>query len=238
MVAPRGGGLDALLRQRNDLWRGAQPDGSAATGVATGFPALDRALAGAGWPRCALTEILAAHQGRGALQLVMPALQRLSREARWIAWIDPPWVPYALGLAGRGLLLSRMLVVSPQERQMGLWALEQAVRSGACSAVLAWPQRLGMARLRRLQLAAETGDALVFLFRPEQAARDASPAALRLQLRCLSGGMAVKILKRRGGWPGGSLRLDLPTLSCIQRDGPTPADLAADSGEEGPGSRA
>jgi len=54
-------------------------------------------------------------------------------------------------------------------------------------------------QLRRLQLAAESGDALAFLFRPAQSAGKASPAALRLQLHAdVEGQLAVEVLKCRG----------------------------------------
>ena len=199
--------LDALIQQRADLWRGQTPRPLEERGVPTGFAALDRELMGGGWPRGALTEILSPRQGREALDLVVPALVGLSREAHWIAWVAPPYLPYAPGLAGRGVELSRLLVITPEDERMGLWGLEQTLRSGACSAVLAWPGQLDMAALRRLQLAAEVGNALAFLFRPEQAAPQASPAVLRLHLRCLADGMTVDVLKRRGGWAVGPLRL-------------------------------
>ena len=198
--------LDALIQQRADLWRGRVPHPPEARGVSTGFTELDRELVG-GWPRGALTEILSPHQGGEALNLVMPALVRLSRELRWIAWVAPPYLPYAPGLAGRGVELSRLLVITPEDERLQLWGLEQALRSGACSAALAWPGQIGTAALRRLQLAAEVGNALAFLFRPEQAAPQSSPAALRLHLRYLAEGMAVDILKRRGGWAVGPLQL-------------------------------
>jgi cell division inhibitor SulA/protein ImuA len=155
-----------------------------------------------------LTEILSPHQGREALRLMVPALIRLSREARWIAWVAPPYLPYAPGLAGRGVELSRLLMITPGDERMCLWGLEQALRSGACSAALAWQEQMEMSALRRLQLAAETGNALAFLFRPEQAAQQASPAVLRLRVRCLADGMAVDVLKRQGGWAVGPLRLE------------------------------
>ncbi len=199
--------LDALIQQRADLWRGRVPHPPEVRGVPTGFAELDRELVGSGWPRGALTEILSPHQGGEALNLVVPALVRLSRELRWIAWVAPPYLPYAPGLAGRGVELSRLLVITPEDERLQLWGLEQALRSGACSAALAWPGQIGTAALRRLQLAAEVGNALAFLFRPEQAAPQSSPAALRLHLRCLAEGMAVDILKRRGGWAVGPLRL-------------------------------
>ena len=54
-------------------------------------------------------------------------------------------------------------------------------------------------QLRRLQLAAESGDALAFLFRPAQSAGKASPAALRLRLRADNDAqLDIEILKCRG----------------------------------------
>ena len=54
--------------------------------------------------------------------------------------------------------------------------------------------------LRRLQLAAETGNALAVLYRPRRAADTASPAALRLELEPTATGLHIRVLKRRGGW--------------------------------------
>lgn len=192
--------LDALIQQRTDLWRGRSRHSLTQAGVSTGFARLDSELAGGGWPSGALTEIFSDRGGIDVLNLVVPALARLSREARWIVWVAPPYIPYAPGLAGSGVELSRLMVVEPQDEQMRLWALEQALRSGTCSAALAWPQAMETAALRRLQLAAEAGNALAFLFRPEDNARQVSPAALRLRVCRSVDGMRVDILKRRGGW--------------------------------------
>jgi hypothetical protein len=51
----------------------------------------------------------------------------------------------------------------------------------------------------RLQVAAETGQALGFAFRPLQAARNPSPAALRLALDATP--PRIRVLKCRGGNP-------------------------------------
>jgi hypothetical protein len=80
--------LDNLLRDRR-VWRAVKTaDDSTAllapvwtTGLATGYPKLDRQLPGGGWPRQALTEILLEHYGTGELQLLMPALARLGHAA-------------------------------------------------------------------------------------------------------------------------------------------------------------
>jgi hypothetical protein len=62
--------------------------------------------------------------------------------------------------------------------------------------------------MRRLQLAAETGNALGILFRSAQAGKERSPAALRLKLEAVNNGLAVHILKRRGGYLGKPVIID------------------------------
>jgi hypothetical protein len=79
-----------------------------------------------------------------------------------------------------------------------LWAVEQALRSGSCGAVLVWPQRIAPRQLRRLQLAAEAGQALGIVFRPLEAQHQHSPAALRILLSAAANGLQLDILKCRG----------------------------------------
>ena len=167
--------------------------------IQSGFPALDAQLPGGGWPAGALTELLPEHAGIGEVRALGPALARLSSEGRWIAWIAPPYLPYAPALEAAGIDLARVMVVRTRSPQDALWAIEQALQSGACGAVLGWPEKPSFAQLRRLQIAAEGSPALAFLFRPPLAAREASPAALRLHLQSMKGELAVKIVKRRGG---------------------------------------
>lgn len=200
--------LDSVL-QRNDIWRGSQHRAPMDV-VSTGFSTLDARLSGGGWPRGALTEVLMPQHGIGALRLLMPALARLSQEEdRWICWVAPPYIPYAPALAGGGVDLSRVLLVHPDAHQDGLWAVEQSLRSGTCSAVLAWPTLDDSTALRRLQLAAEAGDALGFLFRPRRLVEQPSPAALRIQLQPEPGdALSVSVIKHRGGQASGSLRLN------------------------------
>ncbi len=191
------------------VWR-ASAVPSFAPGLPSGFPQLDALLPGNGWPSGTLTEILIPCPGIGELQLLLPALARLSRGRRWLAFIAPPHVPYAPALAAAQVDLSRVLLVHPRAAADGLWAVEQSLRAGTCGAVLAWPAAADTRALRRLQLAAEAGKSWGVLFRSGQsAAVKGSPAALRLQLAPTPGGIDVHILKRRGGWPVGPLSLDL-----------------------------
>ncbi len=177
-----------------ELWRARDLPGHAreaqSTGLPTGFDWLDRLLPGQGWPRAALSEILCDSAGIGELGLVAPGLARLSREqARWIAWINPPFMPHAPALAAAGIEVGKVLLIRTGEAdssgQDALWALEQALESGACSAVLAWPDehRLRTPDLRRIHLRAQHGGTWAVLFRPGLASRNPSAAELRLRIR-------------------------------------------------------
>ena len=184
--------------ERPDIWRGRNGVFYDRKVLPTGFTCLDECLTGGGWPCGALTEILLPHEGIGELRLLMPALARLSREQRWLAWVAPPHVLYAPALAACGIDLSRVLIVRPRAMADGFWAVEQALCSGTCAAVLAWPAGGDTKVLRRLQLAAEKGRCWGVLFRSEQTAVFPSPAALRMRLQALPNGLAVHPLKQRG----------------------------------------
>ena len=200
--------LDTLL-DRADIWRGDHSSHAVQKAMPTGFASLDEKLPGGGWPVGALTEILLPQEGIGELRLVMPALAQLSHEKRWVAWIAPPHIPYAPALAAYGIDLSRTLIVRPRATTDGFWAVEQALRSGTCAAVLAWPAGGDWQTLRRLQLAAEAGQSWGVLFRDERTAMHSSPAAARLYLEPLPGGIEVHVLKRRGSWATGPVVLNL-----------------------------
>lgn len=191
--------LEQLL-SRGLLWRGGETRAPNGQVLPSGFPELDE-ITGGGWPAGALVELISA-SGLG-LSLLVPLLARLGTEARWLAWVDPPWHPHAPALAARGVRVSRLLRVKSGGEEEGLWAAEQLLRSGNCSVVMLWPPGIRASRLRRLQLAAEEGGCLGVLFRPLAAGRENSMAALRLHLQGHEAGLRVKVLKRRGGWSGG-----------------------------------
>lgn len=202
--------LENLLKNPR-IWRGqARADSAGRQGLASGYPKLDQHLPGGGWPQHALTEILLDHYGTGELQLLMPALARLSQprpddetdsEAGWIAWIDPPFEPYPPALQQWGVNLSRVLIVRPRKSKEALWAAEQALSSGNCAAVLLWSGVLDDAASRRLQLAAEKGRSWAIAFRSARDSICPSAAALRLRLDAGKRGTDLGILKSRGGRP-------------------------------------
>src|SRR5215471_3220273 len=91
---------------RGRIWRGNGDARSARVVLPTGFAALDRYLPGGGWPLGPLIEVFVERYGVGELSLLMPALAALtaggSRPRKWVAWIAPPFVPYAPALQQRG----------------------------------------------------------------------------------------------------------------------------------------
>lgn len=193
---------DALaeLLRHPALWRGG--GAGAPETVSTGFRALDARLPGGGWPLATLVELLVPAAGVGEIRLLLPALRSLTaagREPRWVAWLAPPHLPYAPALADAGLDPARMLVVRPRAGIDRLWAMEQALRSGACAAVLGWAGEARDPMLRRLKLAAEEGGTPAFLLRPAAHRREATPAALRLALAARDYGLDVEVLKSRSG---------------------------------------
>jgi hypothetical protein len=194
------------LLQHPAIWRGRSH--AAFATLSTGYPALDDCLPGGGWPRAGLVEILTPRYGAGELRLLVPALAKLTQLAppRWLAWIAPPFEPFAPALAQSGMALERQLVV---RTETALWAMEQALGSGACDAALAWPRRAQVRSIRRLQIATERGRTLGFLFRELTSARESSPAGLRLMFEPQPRGARLTFLKSRGGARGS---LDLPWI--------------------------
>jgi hypothetical protein len=169
---------------------------------ATGWAYLDDALPGRGWPAASLTEILTLRPGLGELRLLVPLLAASARSQppRWVSWISPPFEPYAPALVAEGVPVDRQLVIRTDHP---LWALEQTLDSGACGLALAWldgrSPRVRPRDLRRLQLITQRHRASAFLFRGFEAAREASPAGLRVRFEPRPGGARLQLLKSRGG---------------------------------------
>ena len=187
--------IDALLHQRH-VWKG-QPAPLPPSAQPTGHAALDAALPTGGWPEAALSELLIPVDGVGELQLLWPALARLSQAGERIVLVAPPYIPFAPAWQAAGIELRQLQVVEAGSPRDALWAAEQCLRSGSCGAVLCWPQAADDRALRRLQVAAESGRTLAFAIRPLTAARNPSPAALRIAIDARPA--QLRVLKCRGG---------------------------------------
>ena len=203
--------LHDLLQSSAQVWRGTHT--LRIKTCASGYAMLDAALPGGGWPIGALIELLPACEGIGELRLSMPALKTLNDANRQIVFVRPPHTPYPPALLRAQLSLQNILWVHPGNDEDARWAAEQTLRAGAAGAVLVWSDNGDDRNLRRLQLAAETGLALAFLYRTPSALQQPSPAALRLLLQPAADGVQVEILKARGGHRA-VVQVPLP-LSCL-----------------------
>lgn len=185
--------LETLL-SKQPVWRAGRAAGVVLHGESTGHAGLDALLPQGGWPRATLTELLLPCDGVGELALLLPTLARLTQAGGMVTLVSPPYVPYAPAWRDAGVALSQLQVIEADLRN-ALWAFEQCLRSGACAAVLGWPSQADAQALRRLQVAAGSGDCLGFVFRDEKHATNPSPAPLRMQHR--QGAWHVR--KCRGG---------------------------------------
>jgi cell division inhibitor SulA len=191
--------LESLLAKQT-LWHAGRSVNTPIEGEPTGHDALDAMLPQRGWPRRSLTELLLPVDGMGELKLVMPTLARLSRGGGEVIVIAPPYIPYAPAWQAAGLDLARLEIVQASTPRDALWAFEQCLRSGACAAVLGWPLNADAQALRRLQVAADSGECLGFAIRHRKHIANPSPAALRLEaMRNAWGATVWQIRKCRGG---------------------------------------
>ena len=189
--------------ERGDIRRGDAFAVAPAPTLASGFPALDAELPGGGWPRGALTELLAEHEGIGEIGLLLPALAALTASGRTVLLVAPPHVAHAPAWAAAGLDLAGLRRVFPRSPRDALWAGVESLRCGGVAATLLWLDgffRGGLPAnsLRRLQVAAGEGGGAAFCLRPAAFAAQASPAPLRLQLQAAGRQLRLHLLKRRG----------------------------------------
>jgi hypothetical protein len=192
--------LDQLLSDSR-IWEAGRGSAVSFRSIPSGWPHLDEALGG-GWPVGELTELLPDAYGLGEFRLLMPALSALSiGDSGWVMLVAPPHVPFAPAFQAHGFNLPRLLITHASQHMDVFWAMEQALRSRTCAAVVAWSALSNDRALRRLQLAAEEGDCWAVLFRPPGVLELASPAALRMRLSRSHAGhdLTLHILKQRHG---------------------------------------
>jgi hypothetical protein len=219
MSANRAETLEQLAR----LCRTGRAIDTVGTTEPSEFSELDAMLPGEGWAVGTIVELMPHAMGIGEFRLLLPTLARMTRAEHHVALISPPYIPFAPALAQHGLALERLLVINAATSEDTLWAFEQTLRCKSFGAVVAWPSAVKDREIRRLQLAAEAGRSIGFVYRPPSAALESSPAAVRLKLQASETGLSIDILKCRGTRGGFSvtvdaLTLDAPTLPSAAQD--------------------
>ncbi|SFD26323.1 translesion DNA synthesis-associated protein ImuA [Collimonas sp. OK412] len=179
------------------LWRADQMGSYQGVVTGSGHPSLDRELPNGGWPHSALIELLLQQAGCGEMRLLQPALMGIASQRR-IVLLQPPHLPQIAAWDGAGLASGQLLWIKAARSADALWSAEQVLRNGSCGALLLWQSHVRGEALRRLHLAAQASDTLLWLLRPLSAAHESSPSPLRLALRPARNGVEIQLLKRKG----------------------------------------
>lgn len=205
------------LKNKRLVWQGNQHQQDLA-GDSTGYAELDQALQG-GFPQSGVIDI---HSpiGIGELRLLLPTLRYRQQHKRLLVFIAAPMQINGEMLAEFGIALEQILIIQPDSAEHALWSAEQCLKSGCCHTVILWHQQLEIAQAKRLQLAAEQGDALHIVLRQSRQLSLSLPVSLAMKLSAHEQGVEVQITKRKGGWPAHSFNVNMsktwPELSIIK----------------------
>jgi protein ImuA len=181
------------------VWRGSELGSPVTATLGTGWPSLDAELPGGGWPCRSLTEVLQPQPSVCEWRLLAPALRQVVTRGQSVVVVGAPKTPHLPGLRHDGIDEAHLIRVQADSPAHRLWSTEQLVRANACGAVLAWLPQARTEQLRRLQVLAQSCDGPVFLFRPEAARHEASPAPLRVLVTYgLDWVLHLQVLKRKG----------------------------------------
>ncbi|CAN5266540.1 hypothetical protein BH11PSE11_BH11PSE11_27840 [soil metagenome] len=200
------------------IWRANQMASCRTAVMSTGYPLLDTELPNGGWPASALIELLVQQPGIGEMRLLKPALAAIASTRR-VVLVQPPYLPQFAACAAWGLAAEHLLWIRTARAADALWSAEQVLRNGSCGALLLWQTQVRAESLRRLHLAAQAAEILLWVIRPLAGAPDSSPATLRLGLRAAQGGVQIEIVKRRGPQHAGAFHLPLHGMPMVPETG-------------------
>ena len=175
--------------------------------LSTGIAALDALLPAGGWPKYGLVEVNVQGSYTDPMDVLLPALQGLSREGRWLAMVTPPHYARARINTNPCVDTSSVLQINPHKGRSGLWTLESLMRAGHCRVVMAWPRCRTELMEMRLARAATLGRSLGILFRQGEPQACTSGCDVRLSVERKATGKAVFLLGSDGGKVAG---IDLP----------------------------
>jgi protein ImuA len=209
--------------------------------LATGTP-LDGLLPAGGIEAGTLTEWLSDGVGTGTMTLGLLVAGRILQRGGALAVIDVEGQFYPPAAASLGIALEHTVLVRPANMRDALWAWEQALRCGAVGVTLGWLEGLHGRVYRRLQLAAEVGGGVGFLFRPQAYREEPSWAEVKLLVepRALpraaegvvqSSGrrLRIELLHCRSGVGGKAVEVELSDEEAHVRLAPRLADPATTS---------
>lgn len=190
--------LEQLLR-RSDIWRGRAKKIDQGSALDTGFAELNRLLTYGGWPQGGLLDIAQRNSGCEYV-LTISAIKAVAKKGAYLALLNPPLPPFAVGLARAGIPLDQLLVVSSRNKSDFVASFVELSRSSACQCILSWApeQVLSYTELRKCHLAALDKSGIYAVFRHLSFAKQSSPANLRLQIAMQEDQLHVHVQKQKG----------------------------------------
>jgi hypothetical protein len=147
-----------------------------------GIAPLEKLLPEGRLPAGSLVELLSASEGAGTWTLALVMAKHVCGADRVLVVVDGQDCFYPPAAARLGIDLDRSIVVHPRNRRDTVLAMNLSLRCSAIGAVVGAIDPLSTLDARRLQLAAEAGGSVGFLFRPRRALRTPSFANLRLMI--------------------------------------------------------
>lgn len=158
--------------------------------ISWGCDELDQFMPGGAVQPGMIVELLYGQRGSGAGSLAMHcAKQAVTQQQGPLVVVDRGSRFYPPAAVARGIESRDLIVIRPSDERRGgmsaaeeIWALDQALRCPGVAVVTAWMDKIDPNAYRRLQLAAEAGQTLALLIRPERVRAFPTWADIQLQV--------------------------------------------------------
>jgi hypothetical protein len=186
--------------------------------VSSGCSELDQILPTGGFGRGTLVEWLAAGPGSAASILSLLVARQAGLQGGAFVVMDRAGQFYPPAAAAWGIDLERLILIRAAHPKDELWALDQALRCSAVSAVWATLDQLDARSFRRMQLAAEAGGCLGLLVRPARVRGQPSWSDMQLLVTSLPSHSPsdqnarrtrIQVVRCRGHHSGSTLDMEI-----------------------------
>lgn len=115
-----------------------------------------------------ISELVYNEHQPAVVQLLVPLLQQLGRQSRWLLWLIPQQKLSKQWLRQAHLPVDKVVQLSQISPTATVDAMEKALLSGNYSVVLGWLPELTEEDRLKLSQAAELGNAYGFIMRPQR----------------------------------------------------------------------
>ncbi|AHM74661.1 SOS-induced cell division inhibitor SulA [Yersinia hibernica] len=113
-----------------------------------------------------ISELVYSENQPAVAQLLLPLLQQLAKQSRWLLWLTPEQKLSRLWLQQSGLPMTKVVQARQINPLSTVDAMEKALLTGNYSVVLGWLPELSENDHIRLRMAAQFGNAYGFVMRP------------------------------------------------------------------------